>query len=122
MTDPSRPPRAVEALERGQLKRLEILSIAEATTLAVLVCVAVPAKHLYGWPLGSRILGPVHGIAFLAYMWTALQTVSGGGWRGRDTARLFVVAFVPFAGYFNIPWLRRRARAPGPVAGIAPPP
>src|SRR5262245_26328387 len=96
-------------LEREQLKRLEILSIIEATTLVLLVCVAVPLKHGFGWPLGSRILGPIHGIAFLAYTWTALQTVAGGGWRGREIGRLFVVAFLPFAGYFNIPWLRKRA-------------
>ena len=109
MTDQPMPPRSTDTLEQDQLKRLELLSIIEATTLVVLVCVAVPAKHLYDWPLGTRILGPVHGLAFLAYIWTALQTASGGGWSKRDTARLFLVAFLPFAGYFNISWLRRRA-------------
>jgi integral membrane protein len=98
-------------VERVQLRRLELLSIIEASTLVVLVCVAVPLKHIYGWPLGSRILGPIHGIAFLAYSWTALQTVAAGGWRSGEIARLFVVAFVPFAGYFNIPWLRRKTVA-----------
>jgi integral membrane protein len=98
-------------LEREQLKRLEILSIIEATTLVLLVCVAVPLKHVVGWPLGSRILGPTHGIAFLAYTWTVLQTVAGGGWRRRDMTRLFIVAFIPFAGFFNLSWLRKRARA-----------
>lgn len=97
-------------LEHQQLKRLELMSILEATTLVLLVCFAVPAKHLFGWPLGSRILGPIHGMAFLAYVWTALQTVTGGGWKPRDMARLFIVAFIPFAGYFNIPWLRKRAQ------------
>lgn len=98
-------------LERGQLERLKMLSILEATTLVLLVCVAVPLKHVFGWPLGSRILGPVHGITFLAYTWTALQTVAGGGWRAHDMARLFIVAFLPFAGFFNIAWLRQRAGA-----------
>jgi integral membrane protein len=96
-------------VELQQLKRLELASIAEATTLVLLVCLAVPAKHIFGWPEGSRYLGPIHGIAFLTYMWITLQTVAGGGWRWRDATRLFVVAFIPFAGYFNIQWLRRRA-------------
>jgi integral membrane protein len=106
MVDQTAPPQSASGLERQQLKRLEILSIIEATTLVLLVCLAAPLKHIFGWPLGSRILGPVHGIAFLAYSWTALQTVAAGGWRGRDIARLFAVAFLPFAGYFNIAWLR----------------
>jgi len=110
MVDELRAPDTAYSLEAGQLKRLEILSISEAATLVLLVCVAVPAKHVLGWPLGSRILGPIHGMAFLAYLWTALQTVSGGGWSGRDLARLFTVAFLPFGGFYNIAWLRRKAK------------
>lgn len=103
-------PMAID-LERGQLKRLEIMSVIEATTLVLLVCVAVPLKHAFGWPQGSSVLGPVHGLTFSAYLWTVLQTVCGGGWQARDTVRLVVVAHVPFAGYANIPWLRRRSDA-----------
>ncbi|MBZ9772562.1 DUF3817 domain-containing protein [Mesorhizobium sp. CO1-1-8] len=111
MVDQRMLPQAALALEHAQLKRLEILSIIEATTLVLLVCVAVPLKHVFGWPLGSTILGPVHGLAFLAYSWTALQTVAAGGWRRREIARLFIVAFLPFAGYFNIAWLRRMSKS-----------
>ncbi|WP_420963932.1 DUF3817 domain-containing protein [Brucella sp. IR073] len=111
MVEPTIRAELANELERKQLKRLEVLSIAEATTLVLLVCVAVPLKHLFGWPMGSRVLGPVHGLAFLAYSWTVLQTVAAGGWGGRDAARLFIVAFLPFGGYFNIPWLRKKAAA-----------
>lgn len=108
MVDRMEFPQAAKRLEYEQLKRLKILSIIEATTLVLLVCIAVPLKHMFDWPAGSRILGPVHGIAFLAYIWAVLQTVTGGGWRGRDVARLIIVAFLPFAGYFNVHWLRQR--------------
>lgn len=100
-------------LESDQLRRLKLLSIAEASTLVLLVCVAVPLKHVFDWPLATRIVGPIHGLAFLAYSWTVLQTVSAGGWRGRDIARLFIVAFLPFAGFFNMPWLRRKTEELG---------
>lgn len=53
-------------------------------------------------------MGPVHGLAFMAYLWTALRTVSGGGWRAADAARLFFVAFVPFARFANLRRLRAR--------------
>ncbi len=99
-------------LEHEQLRWLEWLAALEATTLVLLVCVAVPLNHLFGWPLGSRVLGPIHGMAFLAFMWKALQTVVGGGWHQRDSLRLFIAAFVPFGGFFNIRWLRQRAGMP----------
>jgi len=98
-------------LEHKQLKRLEMVSIIEATTLVLLVFVAAPLKHIWGWPYGSKLLGPIHGVAFLAYVWTALQTVAGGGWHRRDVIRLFLVAFVPFGGYANLRWLCERAKS-----------
>jgi len=96
-------------LELGQLRKLEIMSLIEAATLVLLVGVAVPLKHLAHLNLAVKIMGPVHGVAFLSYVWTALQTVIGGGWRPAAIARLFLVAFIPFAGFANLPFLRARA-------------
>lgn len=98
------------ALERAQLRRLRLASLGEGTTLILLVGVAVPLKHLAGQPLGVRIMGPVHGLMFLAYLWTAVQTVSGGGWSGRDIVRLLIGALVPFGGFLNMTLLRRKMR------------
>ena len=105
------PPTADERrrLEMGQLRRLKIVSMLEATTLLLLVGVAVPLKHVAGWRMGVTMMGPVHGLAFLAYVWTAIQTVAGGGWSSRDIARLLVVAFIPFGGYANLAFLKRKA-------------
>lgn len=94
------------------MKRLEMMSIIEATTLVLLVFIAAPLRHFWDWPYGSKLLGPIHGIAFLVYVWTVLQTVSGGGWNKREVIRLLLVAFVPFGGYANIRWLRDRAKSP----------
>jgi integral membrane protein len=96
-------------IEQSQLRALEIFSVVEATTLVLLLLIAVPLKHVGGWDLGVRIMGPVHGLAFLAYVWTAVQTVAGGGWRRSEIVRLFVVAFIPFGGFFNLPFLFRKA-------------
>lgn len=96
-------------LDLAQLRRLEIASFAEATTLLLLLGLAVPLKHLGGWDAGVRVIGPVHGLAFLAYVWIAIQTVAGGGWSRAGAVRLFLVALVPFGGFFNLPHLRRKA-------------
>lgn len=94
--------------EHGQLRKLELASLLEATTLVTLVLIAVPLKHIAGWPLGVRVMGPVHGIVFMFYLWTVVQTVAGGNWRPVEVTRLVIVAFVPFMGFLNIAWLRRR--------------
>lgn len=95
-------------LERSQLRRLRLALVGEGATLILLVGIAVPLKHFARQPLGVRIMGPVHGLMFLAYLWTVMQTVSGGGWRGRDVARLVIGALVPFGGFFNMSLIRRK--------------
>jgi len=98
-------------LELEQLRRLEVASLVEATTLLLLVGIAVPLKHLAGQPLGVSIMGPLHGIAFCFYLWTVLQTTAGGNWKRAEWARLIVTAFVPFAGYSTLFLIRQKAQA-----------
>ena len=102
---------AIRREELGQLRRLEVVSFVEATTLLLLLCVAVPLKHIAGIGNAVHVMGPVHGVAFLAYMWIAIQTVSGSGWSRGETARLLVGAVVPFGGFLNLRFLARKAAA-----------
>lgn len=92
-----------------ELQRLRLASVAEAVTLAVLVSMAVPLKHFAGWPLGVQLMGPVHGLAFLLYVWCMAQAVSSGVWTGREIARLVIVAFIPFAGFTTARLIRCKA-------------
>lgn len=92
-----------------ELQRLRFASIAEAVTLATLVTMAVPLKHLAGWGTGVSLMGPLHGFAFLLYIWCVAQAVSAGHWTAREIARLILVAFVPFAGFTTIGLIRRKA-------------
>lgn len=87
------------------LRHLEIAAFAEAITLAVLVLVAVPLKHLGGWDLGVRIIGPLHGFAFVAYLWNVWQTGTLAPWRFTELVRLVLVAFIPLGGFLNWRWL-----------------
>ncbi|WP_428393539.1 DUF3817 domain-containing protein [Lichenicoccus sp.] len=118
--EPARVLRRHVQLERAQLRRLEAASLVEATTLVLLVCVAVPLKHLFGMPLAVTVMGPVHGFTFTAYVWTVFQTVAGGGWRRSEWLRMVALAFIPFAGYTNLPLIRRKTEALGVAARAAP--
>jgi integral membrane protein len=100
VTDKPAPDDVVEII---QLRQLEIASFAEATTLILLMLIAVPLKHFAGWNLGVKVMGPVHGLAFLAYIWFVVQTVTR-----REIARLMVVAFIPFGGFYNLRFLSKK--------------
>jgi len=97
--------------ELSQLRKMRAVSLLEGTTLLLLIGVAVPLKHLAGYPIATRVMGPVHGIAFVLYVWMLIQTVSIGGWSRGATARLVLAAFIPFGAFFNERALARRQLA-----------
>jgi integral membrane protein len=90
------------------LRNLRIMAAIEATTLVVLVFIAVPLKHLGGTPTAVQWVGPVHGIAFVMYMWMVITSAASGLWRRSEVVRLLVVAIVPFGGFLNTAWLARK--------------
>ena len=90
---------------------LRAASLVEAGTLAALFLIAVPMKHLAGISVATQVMGPIHGAAFLFYIWALLQATSQGGWRAMEVARMLLVACIPLAGFLNQPWLARKLRA-----------
>jgi integral membrane protein len=97
-----------QAEELGQLRRMRVVSVIEGSTLLVLVFVAVPLKHLGGLSVATAIMGPLHGMAFLLYVWMLIETVSGAAFPRRDVIRMVLAAFIPFGAFFNARILRRR--------------
>lgn len=93
------------------LRHLEIASVIEGTTLVLLLGIAVPLKHLGGWPIGVQVLGPLHGLALLIYLWIAIQAVTGAGWSRGDLMRVFLLAALPLGGFFNAAFLSRKIAA-----------
>ena len=65
--------------EIDQLRRLGLVLFVDTATL-LLLCMAVLQNHVAGNENVVNVMGPVHGIAYLTYVWTAIQTVSDGGW------------------------------------------
>ncbi|PRY04552.1 DUF3817 domain-containing protein [Paraburkholderia sp. BL25I1N1] len=94
-----------------QIRKMRVVSLVEGATLLLLIGVAVHLKHLVGFPLATRLMGPVHGVAFVLYTWMLIQTVSMGGWSRAETARMVLAAFIPFGAFLNERALARRQSA-----------
>ena len=91
---------------------MRYIALAEATSFLALL-VASFVKRTGGGELGVHVLGPIHGVLFLAYVVIALNIRLEMGWSGRTTFWVLVGAVVPFGGYV-VDW--RLLRDTGPDA------
>jgi len=77
--------------------RLRVVALVESCTLAALLA-ALAWRLLGDGPDLSGVLGPTHGIAFLAYAAVVLQGREAYGWRAPTTVWLLAASLVPFVG------------------------
>ncbi|MEX3015923.1 DUF3817 domain-containing protein [Gymnodinialimonas hymeniacidonis] len=83
-------------------------AIFEALTLLALFCVAMPLKYTAEIPQAVSVMGPIHGLAFMVFLWFVIRSWAEGliNWLG--ALRLLVGAFIPFGGFVNERWLRQQ--------------
>ncbi|MCW2899654.1 MAG: hypothetical protein JWO67_1919 [Streptosporangiaceae bacterium] len=85
---------------------LRVVSLAEATSFLLLLA-ATAVKYGAGAPQGVKVLGPIHGVLFLAYVALVLLARERTGWDPRRTVLALFAGVVPVAPYFvERHWLR----------------
>ena len=90
------------------LSRLRFLGLLEGCTLLILVVIAVPLRHLAGFPIATRIMGPIHGLVFILYLVALIDCISGGAWTPREMARGAIACLIPFGTFLNDGLIKRK--------------
>jgi len=89
-----------EALaERTSVTRwFRVVAVAEAISWLALI-VATVVKYAADAPLGVHVLGPIHGVLFLAYVVLALEVRRRRQWDGRTLLIVLAESMVPGGGF-----------------------
>lgn len=85
---------------------LRTIAMIEAVAFLLLLFVAVPLKHLAGIPGPVLVLGPIHGIAYLAYVWLIGREAVERAWPPSRAVWLAVAGLIPLAPFFIVRSLR----------------
>jgi integral membrane protein len=90
-----------------------VVSIAEAISFLVLLLVAMPLKYGADAPVGVQLIGPLHGVLFMAYVGAVFLVREQLRWDIGRTVLALGAAVLPVA-----PFLVERywARPPAPAA------
>ena len=74
------------------------VAIAEATSWLILI-VATIVKYAAGQPIGVQIMGPIHGVLFIAYVLLALALKRRLHWSVRTLLVVLVDSIIPTGGF-----------------------
>jgi integral membrane protein len=77
---------------------MRVVALLEATSFLALL-VATYIKYSDDSPGGVEVLGPIHGVLFLAYVFLAFSVRLRARWSNRTTLLVLLGAVLPFGGY-----------------------
>ncbi len=104
------PPKMSTPAEPSEERRLRHLGIAEGISFLLLLCIAVPLKHLLGLPMLVRVLGPIHGGLFILYVVAVFQAAPVLQWSARQIALALGAGVVPGGTFVLEAKLRKSQR------------
>ncbi|MEO0332007.1 MAG: DUF3817 domain-containing protein [Bacteroidota bacterium] len=89
------------SLFNSNIGRLRLLAILEGLTLLILVFVAVPLRHIFDYSAVSQVVGPVHGVLFLLFVFNTLSVGVEKGWKfSQTTWKVLLACFIPFGTFY----------------------
>ena len=96
----------------SSITTLRRVALGEATTfIALLVATYFKVgENTSGGKTAVSILGPIHGIIFLAYVFLTITLRTDQSWSLQTTLLILLGAVIPFGGYYVDWWLKHNAR------------
>ena len=81
--------------------RLRVLAILEGLSLLMLVFVCVPLKYIFGIPQLSSVIGPIHGVLFLLFVFNTISVGIEYHWKFRQTTwKVLIACIIPFGTFY----------------------
>ncbi len=86
---------------KTHIGRLRLIAILEGVSLLVLVCISIPLKYVYGITEVSKVLGPIHGIFFLLFVFNTITVSIEYKWQFRRTTwKVLIACIIPFGTFY----------------------
>ncbi|WP_344836123.1 DUF3817 domain-containing protein [Actinocorallia longicatena] len=82
------------------LRAFRLVSLAEATSFLILLLIAMPVKYMGDNPVLVKIVGPIHGVLFIAYVGLVLLTFGQLRWGWGKVILALAASVLPVAPYF----------------------
>lgn len=84
---------------RNPISFLRKIALAEAISFLVLMGIAMPLKYFMDIPVAVNVVGWIHGILFVTFCGSLLQTMIVAKWPFLRSLMIFIASLLPFGPF-----------------------
>ena len=85
---------------KSSIGQFRLICFLEGVTLLILVFIAIPLKYQFDNRIVSKIVGPIHGILFIAYVGYTILFAFRLKWSFMKVFWVSIASFFPFATFY----------------------
>lgn len=87
------------------------VAFVEGLSFLILLFLAMPLKYIWDMPQAVRVVGMIHGILFILYIWILIRVWIDRDWKFSRAAIAVIASLFPFGTMMFDPSLKREAEA-----------
>jgi integral membrane protein len=82
------------------VRTFKIISVLEAISFLVLLCIAMPLKYIWDLPQMVQTVGMAHGVLFLLYITSAVYISQRLNWSTKKLVIAVLCSVLPFGPFY----------------------
>lgn len=87
-------------LLKTQIGRLRLLAFIEGVSFLVILFITMPLKYYFDIPQPNKIIGMVHGLLFVLYVFWVIQVKIEQDWSMKKTGLALLASIIPFGTFW----------------------
>ena len=88
------------SLLKTQLGRLRLMAYIEGTSFLLILFVTMPLKYTFDYPQPNKVVGLIHGLFFIMYVYAVIQIRIDEGWSLKKTTLALLASIIPFGTFW----------------------
>jgi integral membrane protein len=86
---------------KNSVKNFGLINTIEGYSYLLLLFVAMPMKYLMEIPIATKIVGSVHGILFILFIFLLIAAWQEAKWSIKESIIFFIASLIPFGTFFT---------------------
>jgi len=86
---------------KNSVKKFGLINTIEGYSYLVLLFIAMPMKYLMSIAIATKIVGMIHGILFIAFVYLLVIAWQDAKWSIKETIIFFIASLIPFGTFFT---------------------